>query len=109
MITLVTKIPPHFRNGIKGAARDRPIVLMQEKGQNIGKKGRISQVGSFAATGTFFELNIERNGIVIVRGTITASFRTRPASQILLKIHFFIDSNQRPSGSPANTSAANIE
>ena len=51
--------------------------------------------------------NIERNGIVIVRGTITASFRTRPASQILLKIHFFIDSNQVPSGLPANTSTAN--
>ena len=40
-------------------------------------------------SGTFFELKIERNGIVIVRGTITASFRARPASQILLKIHFF--------------------
>ena len=28
--------------------------------------------------GTFFELNIERNGIVTVCGTITASFRARP-------------------------------
>ena len=33
--------------------------------------------------------------LVPVLGTITGSFRTRPASQILLKIHFFIDSNQR--------------